>query len=855
MGTTLSRTPEFRRNLLALCISLNCTGLVEAKEYVFDSSLLQGSSWGMDLEQFNRHQVAPGRYLVDVYVNNTLVKSEEKIVFRAKADGRDPEPCLGKSLMQAAKLKAADRDEGTACRLLSEWAEHATWLFDQASLRLQLAIPMTELQRTPRGYIPVSEWDAGMAAIFLRHNTRYTFTENTDTRYRYHYLWSGINAGTNLGLWQVRHQGNLRYADSSISGSDSSYNAVRTWVQRPIEPIDSVLALGDNYTDSSLFGSLSFNGVKLATDERMWPQGKRGYAPEVRGVASSSAHVVIKQLNNVIYETNVPPGPFVINDLYNTRSQGDLEVEVIEASGKTSRFTVPYSAVPDSVRPGNWQYGLSFGRVRQYYSIENTFMEGVLQRGLSNEVTSNLGLRVAKDYTAFLAGGVLATEIGAIGLNATWSDALVENDDRQQGWRAEISYSKTFTAGTNLVLAAYRYSTSGYRDLEDVLGVRRQQKSGTEYYSDTLHQRNRLTATVSQPMGSWGVLNLSASTADYYSNQSRMTQLQLGYSNQWRRISYGMNVARQRTSWDYGRFYTSTREPVDDSSIEKYTENTVSFNVSVPLDWGSNLASVAYNYNQSRASRSSTVSLTGTAGDGRDRSYSVYGGYERYRDGSSGNATTFGGNVQENTRVGSVQASYDQGDNYRQAGLGASGTLVLHPGGLTLGPYTSDTFALVHADGAQGARVQNGQGATIDAFGYAILPSLSPYRSNNVSLDSRTMMADAELKGGSQRVVPYAGAVVRVDFATLKGKAVLITLSTRDGELPPMGAEVRDTEGTLIGMVGQGGQIYARVPEASGVLRVKWGKERDQRCRVPYQITGRNAEPLVYLSQICEKEN
>ena len=83
----------------------------------FDSSLLQGSSWGMDLEQFNRHQVAPGRYLVDVYVNNTLVKSEEKIVFRAKADGRDPEPCLGKSLMQAAKLKAADRDEGTACRL------------------------------------------------------------------------------------------------------------------------------------------------------------------------------------------------------------------------------------------------------------------------------------------------------------------------------------------------------------------------------------------------------------------------------------------------------------------------------------------------------------------------------------------------------------------------------------------------------------------------------------------------------------------------------------------------------------------------------------------------------------------
>ncbi len=81
--------------------------------------------------------------------------------------------------------------------------------------------------------------------------------------------------------------------------------------QRPLTAIDSIMAFGDNYTDSSLFGSLSFNGIKLATDERMWPQGERGYAPEVHGVASSSARVVIKQLGKVIYETHVPPGPFI----------------------------------------------------------------------------------------------------------------------------------------------------------------------------------------------------------------------------------------------------------------------------------------------------------------------------------------------------------------------------------------------------------------------------------------------------------------------------------------------------------------------------------------------------------------
>lgn len=446
--------------------------------------------------------------------------------------------------------------------------------------------------------------------------------------------------------------------------------------------------------------------------------------------------------------------------------------------------------------------------------------------------------------------------MGAFGLNATWSNARAEHNDRQQGWRAELSYSKTFTTGTNLVLAAYRYSTNGFRDLQDVLGVRREAKTGIDYYSDTLHQRNRLSATVSQPLGRLGTLNLSASTADYYNNQSRITQLQMGYSNQWRNISYGVNIARQRTTWDYDRFYHGVNEPLDVSSRQKYTETTMSFNVSIPLDWGENRTSVAMNYNQSSQSRSSTVSMTGSSGENSDLSWSVYGGYERYRNSNSDSSapTTFGGNLQQNTRFGALRANYDQGDNYRQEGLGASGTLVLHSGGLTAGPYTSDTFALIHADGAQGAIVQNGQGAVVDRFGYAILPSLSPYRVNNVTLDTRKMRSDAELTGGSQQIVPYAGAIARVNFATISGKAVLISVKMPDGGIPPMGADVFNGEGTNIGMVGQSGQIYARIAHPSGSLLVRWGKEANQRCRVAYQLDLHTKEPFLYLNKICEKE-
>jgi P pilus assembly protein, porin PapC len=849
------RTLDFPLSRLTSLMALLFAGTAQGEEYYFDPGLFQGSAYGQNIAQFNQQHISPGNYLADVYVNNTLVKSGVKIAFEDRGANNAPEPCLSASLMKSAQLNAAaETDNEESCKPFTHWVPGGSWQFESSSLRLQLTIPMTDLARNPRGYIPPSEWDSGASAIFLRHNTSYTVNENTDSHYRYQYLWSGINAGTNLGLWQLRHQGNLRYVDSSQSGSAYRYNSVRTWVQRPIEQLESVMTLGDSYTDSSLFGSLSFNGIKLATDERMWPQGKRGYAPEVRGIASSSARVVITQLGKTIYETNVPPGAFVINDLYNTRNQGDLQVEVIEANGKTSTFTVPYSAVPDSVRPGNWHYSLALGRVRQYYSVDNNFFEGTLQHGINNNLTINTGARIAKDYQAWLAGGVWATGLGAFGLNATWSNALVDNNQREQGWRGELSYSKTFSSGTNLVLAAYRYSTSGFRDLQDVLGVRRQTKNGDDYYSDTLHQRNRLSATVSQPLWDYGTLNLSASTADYYNNQSRITQLQMGYSNQWRRISYGVNIARQRTSWDYGRFYNSVSDPNDDSSRQKYTETTVSLNFSVPLDWGESRSSVSWNYNQTRESRSATVSMTGSSGEGGDFSWSMYGGYERYRDGSTGSSATFGAGMQENTRMGAVRASYDQGNNYRQTALGASGTVVLHPGGVTFGPYTSDTFALIHADGAQGARVQNGQGAVVDSFGYAILPSLAPYRVNNVSLDTQQMNADAELTGGSQRVVPYSGAIARVNFSTLKGKAVLINLQAEPGNLPPMGADVLDGEGTLIGMVGQGGQIYARITNSSGELLVRWGKKAGQHCRVPYQLPPDENKQMLILNQRCEKE-
>lgn len=171
---------------------------------------------------------------------------------------------------------------------------------------------------------------------------------------------------------------------------------------------------------------------------------------------------------------------------------------------------------------------------------------------------------------------------------------------------------------------------------------------------------------------------------------------------------------------------------------------------------------------------------------------------------------------------------------------------------MTYGPYVSDTFALIKAKGAKGAEIKNGMGAKIDSFGYAILPSLSPYRYNTVSLDPKGLNSRVDIQGGSKQVVPYSGAIVQVEFDTIKGQQVLINTTLKGDQMIPMGADVTDKDGKNIGMVGQAGQIYARINARSGVLFVSWGKTNAEQCRINYQLPAGDNNDFVQLTLPCE---
>ncbi|WP_129374305.1 fimbria/pilus outer membrane usher protein [Pseudomonas aeruginosa] len=826
--------------------------------YEFDDRLLLGSSLGGgDLSRFNQDgRIDPGRYHVDVYLNERFA-SRSEVSFLANPASGAVEPCLEEDfLRQRLGAKPGEKprksDEGAHCAFLDTRLPGSRFSLDVARLRLDLSVPQALLDLKPRGYVSPEEWDAGDSMGFVNYDTNlYRSDYRGGESGRSDYAYVGLNSGINLGLWRLRHQSNYTY--SRYNGqARRKWNSIRTYAQRALPAWRSELTAGESYTAGNLLGSIGYRGLSLATDDRMLPESLRRYAPQVRGTAATAARVVISQNGRKIREVNVAPGPFVIDDLYDSAYAGDLDVQVFEADGSVSSFSVPFASVPESMRPGLSRYSFTLGQARQYGDGDDLFADFTYQRGMSNALTANLGLRVADDYLAMLGGGVLATRFGAFGLNSTYSSARVEDGARKQGWRIGLDYSRTFQpTGTTLTLAGYRYSTEGYRELGDVLGSRDALRHGDTWDSGSYKQRNQFNLLVSQALGGYGNLYLSGSSSDFYDGKSRDTQLQFGYSNTWGQLSYNLAWSRQTTT-----YYQEQGD--QDPGVELLRRDrrsgqrndTLTLSVSMPLGSSSRaptLSAMATRRSGDSRGGSLQTGLNGTLGDERTWSYAL----SANRDSEVAD-TTWNGTLQKQAALATVNAGYAQGDRYRQYSGGIRGALVAHRDGLTLGPSVGDTFALVEAKGASGAAIRGGQGARIDGNGYALAPSLSPYRYNPISLDPVGIDPDAELLETERKVAPYAGASVRVTFRTLTGHPLLIQARREDGSVLPLGAVVVDDGGAAIGMVGQGGQVYARAENQRGRLLVQWGTARKERCELPYDLAGvPRDQALIRLRGTC----
>ncbi|MBN3787639.1 fimbria/pilus outer membrane usher protein [Burkholderia sp. Ac-20353] len=786
----------------------------------FDNGFLDnGKSSRVDLSRFERGNIVnPGVYNVDLYVGDAWIGRLD-VPFNAAPGTRDAQPCFDESLLRRigldlGKLAPELTKQITlekACFRIGQLVPEASAGFDFSEQRLTLSIPQASMKRAARGYVSPDQWTSGVTAGMLGYNANLYTSKvqggNADTN-----AYVGLNAGFNAGNWHFRHNGS--YTWDSKKGS--RYQNISTYVARDIPSLSSQLVIGETHTTGELFDSTQFRGVRLSTDDRMLPESLRGYAPVVRGVANSNAKVSIRQNGVLIHETTVSPGAFEIDDLYPTGYGGDLMVSVTEADGSVHTFSIPYAAVPLSLRPGLNRYSFVAGTVRNQQSSSNPlFTQATWQRGLTNMVTGYGGVTIAEGYGAVMLGAALNTALGAVGVDVTQAATVIPGSKRFTGSSMRISYSKSLEqTGTNLALAAYRYSTSGYFGLNDAMLARETARErGT--IDLVWRQRNRASLTLNQNLGERrGQLNVTASASDYWNRSGSDVSYSVGYNNAFRNISYSVQATRQRTFGGQAStlYYASVTIP-----LGKTNSWVVSGNVTHDTNGQTQVQS----------------SLYGSTGVDNNLSYSLTANH------SSGSGSTSADGSASVTYRGSraeVNASAGAGTDYQQGSIGIRGALVAHPGGLTLSQPVSDTFGIVEAPGATDARVTNASGVRVDGRGYAIVPFLTPYSLNRIDLDPKGLSTDVELLETSQQIAPRAGAIPLLKFGTVTGRSAVIQARLADGTPLPFGAAVVDETGKDLGVVAQASKIFARGLQEQGELTVKWGEDARSTCRIRYDL-------------------
>ncbi|NBJ36914.1 fimbria/pilus outer membrane usher protein [Serratia fonticola] len=812
----------------------------------FDATILHVvNSQSVDLSRFaNGSSVSPGIYKTAIYVNERLVNNAD-IEFKAHAD-KAVYPCLNDELIKNIafnyeKLPAdflRQQKEGAQCLDLLHSLSEAQVNYDSNEQRLDIVIPQIYMLNTARGTVSPELWDSGVPAVLFGYNVNgYTSESHGKT---FSSLYAGVNTGLNIGAWYLRHNGSYNW----MNNGQKKYNALNTYLQRDIPALQARVLLGQSNTAGQLFDTLPFTGIQLASDERMMPESQRGYAPDIRGIARTNARVTVRQNDQVLYETTVTPGQFLINDLYPTGYGGDLDVTVRESDGSEQNFKVPYTSVAQLLRPGSSRYTITAGELRNDNLREKPALyQATYQYGLSNAITGYGGLQVSQDYYALQLGAAIGTPAGALAFDVTQARAHLNNNTNGQhrpgnslsGQSYQISYSKLISeTDSNLSLAAYRFSTESYMDFMTAMQTRDAVAQG--YSADSISRaKNRLTVTAGQGLPeNWGQLYISASLQNYWNKDGSEKQYQVGYNNRYQSLSYGLSINRSYSTVGGAQ-----------------TSYLLSFSLPLGRDDRMSTPQLRLDLNNDSSGRmGQQATVSGTTGMDNQLSYGATA-----INANQGNGVRGSLSANYRSSLSALSGTYSTGQGSQSMSAGMSGTVIGHAGGMTLSPYTAVTFALVEAKGAEGASVSSYPGVTIDSRGYAIVPYLNPYQMNDISIDPKGMAMDVELDNTSQKVAPYSGAVVKIKYATKHGTPILANISYQ-GEPVPFGSEVFDNKGSYIGSVGQGGQLYARVAQDKGQLHIKWGEGNSMQCIVGYilmpQMKNSSTPSIQQFNSVCQ---
>ncbi|MFK3706473.1 fimbria/pilus outer membrane usher protein [Klebsiella sp. NPDC088457] len=816
----------------------------------FNPAFLSGESGNIaDLSWVNAgNALPPGEYNINVYINNNYAfTGNVKFSIERSKGQSEAMPCVTPEQIVALGIDSRQaKDEPLPltrqCYFLNALFPGARFDFDQKTLTLNFSLPQSFMRHLPRGYVSPESWEYGIHAAWLNYVVNGSSNEfRGDTRTRDRQLFVSLNSGVNLGAWRLRD-----YTTWTKQANELSH--VQTWLQRDIPALGAQAYVGETYTSAQLFDSVGLRGVALKTDDNMLPASLSGYAPEVRGIARSNATVTVRQNGNIIYQTNVPAGAFMLKDLYPTSSGGDLAVTIQESDGSKTQYIVPFASVPNLVRTGQLKYAVNGGKLRPIGNQDSpSFAQSELFYGWEYGLTFYGGAQFSENYRGLALGvGQNLGRFGAYSLDITHARSTLADGHRYSGDSLRLRYGKLLNDfGTRFNFYSLRYSTQGFYTLSDTAykgmtgGVAKQvvEADGsvtTSYenlYNLHLSRKAKNQLLLSQPMGRFGSLSLSWDQQTYWHTANKTQSLQLAWNAMFRHVSVGASFQRSGNLFDNQK------------------ENLFALSLSIPF--GTPQLATRARFTTTHAGSTGTINSTGVSGYMPGMENLFYNVNQRYSAQQQYGADSA---LQYEGPWGDYNLGYSYSRDARNLSYGMSGGAVLHEDGLTLSQPLGNTNILVKAPGAGNVSVLNHKGIKTDSRGYAVIPYATPYRVNQVALDVTTAGNDVELENAIVSKTPTDGALVRATMVTRQGAKALFVIR-RHNEVLPFGAVVSLADEQTSSIVGDAGSLYLPGLPPEGTLKAVWGQGSAKSCSVKYRLRQQDYNPhtgLYSQEVICQ---
>lgn len=646
-------------------------------------------------------------------------------------------PCFNKGhLLQWSIITQQDLDKVNDSECITSKELYplniAVSVISGANILIFSSMAPTNVSVDPR--LAIDNRDAGIPALLLNYdiNKKKYVGQRYARRKTKNNLIAEFNTGINYQQWRLRSK---QYYDNE---EQDRHGIMLTdiYAEKDIAEINSRLHIGDGYNDAFYLASFPYRGIRLSSDDGMFPLSQGAVLPWVYGVANSDAEVEILQNGSTVYRTMVSPGEFFLKNIKLFDKSGSITMIIKESDGSTNYYDVPWSQLDTIFDKNAWRYDISIGQFMDYYieeTIRPKFFQGGGGYGISKNSSLHGGLLVSHGYTHSSFGiGQKLNQYGDIMLNYQYSQVNSPARNSIKGDKLRLQYAANFSRiNSSIRLNGNYYLHPNFNDFNNFANGLETHDFCCEYYA----KKHELDFSINSSLNASQSILININQERYTKNQGKRTLYSMQFMQTSPIISFDLNLSyyQYKTQKNETQVGITFRIP-----LKKIGFNNTSLNLGYSND--------PYNLYQS------DIGFSGRQLD-NNLNYRITARHGKKTD------MSYNGNVNYRYASGDSAIRFQSGKDYALYSARVAGSAVVHRGGITLAPTLGETNALVYTSKHPNTAIPEQVNVITDRNGYAIVTNLLPYQVNTVRDDFSHDAVFSDEPDNSVSKVPTLGAL------------------------------------------------------------------------------------------------